>query len=81
MTKNRKIYKMAKVENMVKTVLSAFLLAALPCQAGAQIVVDDNDTDDEIDVIDEMGNREEIDFPEAMSYNMDSLMNLYVSKT
>ena len=38
-------------------------------------------TDDEISVTDEEGNEEIIDFPEAMTYDLDSLMNLYMSKT
>ena len=56
-------------------------MAMLPLTGNAQIVVDENDDDDEIDVVDEMGNKEEIDFPEAMTYNMDSLMSQYMSKT
>ena len=56
-------------------------LAVLPLNGSAQIVVDDNDDDDEIEVVDEMGNKEEIDFPEAMTYDMDSLMSQYMSKT
>jgi membrane-bound lytic murein transglycosylase D len=49
----------------------------------AQIEFDDgdNDTDDEIIVIDESGNEEEIDFPEAMGAYLDSLMTLYMSRT
>jgi len=58
------------------------LLALLPLTALGQIeVVDANDDDDEIDVIDDRGNREEIDFPEAMSYQLDSLMGQYMTKT
>ena len=56
-------------------------LAVLPLNGSAQIVVDDDDDDDEIEVVDEMGNKEEIDFPEAMTYDMDSLMSQYMSKT
>jgi len=36
--------------------------------------------DDEITVTDSKGNEEEIEFPEAMTYDLDSLLNLYVSK-
>jgi membrane-bound lytic murein transglycosylase D len=36
--------------------------------------------EDEITVTDEQGNEEEIDFPEAMTYDLDSLLNLYSSK-
>ena len=48
---------------------------------------DDEETDavalgeDEISVTDSEGNEEVIEFPEAMSYDLDSLMNLYMSKT
>ena len=36
--------------------------------------------EDEISVVDKQGNTEFIDFPEAMTYNLDSLMSLYMSK-
>jgi membrane-bound lytic murein transglycosylase D len=56
----------------------------------AQTVIEDDDeeeeedievTEDEVTIIDEEGNEEVIDFPEAMTYDLDSLMNLYMSKT
>ncbi len=37
-------------------------------------------TEDEISVTDKAGNEEIIDFPEAMTYDLDSLLNLYMSK-
>lgn len=37
--------------------------------------------DDEITVTDNEGNEEVIDFPEAMTYDLDSLMSFYMSKT
>jgi membrane-bound lytic murein transglycosylase D len=37
--------------------------------------------EDEISVVDKQGNTEFIDFPEAMTYDLDSLMSLYMSKT
>ncbi|MBQ8487069.1 MAG: transglycosylase SLT domain-containing protein [Prevotella sp.] len=37
-------------------------------------------TEDEVTVTDQEGNEEVIDFPEAMTYDLDSLMNLYLSK-
>lgn len=37
--------------------------------------------EDEISVTDEDGNEEVIEFPEAMTYDLDSLLNLYMSKT
>lgn len=36
---------------------------------------------DEFTVTDQEGNEEVIDFPEAMTYDLDSLMNLYMAKT
>ena len=59
----------------------------------AQTILDDPDDDeeeidtlfvpieDEISVIDKQGNPELIEFPEAMTYDLDSLLNLYMSKT
>ncbi len=71
-----------KTTCVVRRLFPFCLLAFLPLAAYGQIeVVDDNDEDDEIDVVDAQGNREEIDFPEAMSYNLDSLMGQYMSKT
>ena len=42
---------------------------------------DDTDDEDEIIVTDNKGNEEVIEFPEAMTYDLDSLLNLYMSKT
>lgn len=42
---------------------------------------DDFGTDDEITVTDNKGIKEVVAFPEAMNYDLDSLMNLYMSKT
>ena len=49
----------------------------------AQIEVDDDEVvdDDEIVVTDQRGHEEIIEFPEAMTYDLDSLLNLYMSKT
>lgn len=58
--------------------LSALFLA-IPTQLSAQ----DEDgyvDDDEITVTDNDGNEEIIEFPEAMTYDLDSLMNLYMSR-
>ena len=67
---------------MKKTLtISALVLSAI-CPIHAQIeVVDTNANDDEIEVIDDNGQQEEIEFPESMTFNLDSLMNLYMSKT
>ena len=37
--------------------------------------------EDEIAVTDKEGNEELIEFPEAMTYDLDSLLNLYMSRT
>ena len=61
-------------------ILTAALLA-FTCTMQAQDVIDDTNEEDEITVTDQDGNEEVIDFPEAMTYDLDSLMNLYMSKT
>ena len=38
-------------------------------------------SEDEFAVTDQEGNEEVIEFPEAMTYDLDSLLNLYMSKT
>ena len=52
------------------------MMTGLNCSMKAQ-----TDDEDEITVTDNDGNEEVIEFPEAMSYNLDSLMNLYLSRT
>lgn len=62
----------------------AILLLAMMTLAGNGVAMaqnDDYDEDDEITVTDDEGNEEIIEFPEAMTYDLDSLMNLYMSKT
>lgn len=66
-------------------ILTAMLLA-FTCTVQAQDIIDgdvENEeiTEDEITVTDQNGNEEIIDFPEAMTYDLDSLMNLYMAKT
>jgi membrane-bound lytic murein transglycosylase D len=72
----------------VKWFLPLCLFIFLPFNALAQINEDDDDeeevvatSDDEIIVMDQEGNEEVIEFPEAMTYDLDSLLNLYTSKT
>lgn len=69
--------------------LIAFLLSAT-CNLYAQDVIDGDEEDeeevevapeDEVTVTDQEGNEEVIDFPEAMTFDLDSLMSLYMSKT
>ena len=73
-------------------ILAAMLFAGA---MQAQVEIDETDLDseneeeeltnvpeqDEIAVTDKEGNEEFVDFPEAMTYNLDSLMSLYMSKT
>jgi len=49
----------------------------------AQVNTEDDETndEDEITVTDQAGREEVIEFPEAMTYDLDSLLNLYMSKT
>lgn len=48
---------------------------------GAVMAQNDVGDEDEIKVTDQKGNEDVIEFPEAMTYDLDSLMNLYMSKT
>ena len=76
------------VSSVVRRVLPFCLFTLLPLTMQAQIEVDDVDDEetvetpieDEVFVSDGEGHEEEIDFPEAMTYNLDSMLNLYTSK-
>ena len=61
------------------------LLIVFPTTVGwAQVNVGNDEfdvADDEIVVLDQEGREEIIEFPEAMTYDLDSLLNLYMSKT
>jgi membrane-bound lytic murein transglycosylase D len=61
----------------------AFLVSILMVVAGncAMQAQNDVDEEDEITVTDQKGHEEVIEFPEAMTYDLDSLLNLYMSKT
>ena len=63
--------------------LMAMLMAATTTWAQVEVTGEDDDvaTDDEIVVTDEEGNEEVIEFPEAMTYDLDSLLNVYMAKT
>ena len=65
---------------MNKILISAALLLASNIAIQAQIEEDFAD-EDEITVTDEQGKEEVIEFPEAMTFELDSLLNLYMSKT
>ena len=63
-----------------KTILILALLFTVTT-SWAQVNVEDDDNDeDEITVTDQSGNEEVIEFPEAMTYDLDSLLSLYMSK-
>ena len=69
------------MNNKILLMLLAFMTSL---NAWGQDVVDDEDVadeEDEIVVLDKTGNEEVIEFPEAMTYDLDSLLNLYMSKT
>lgn len=63
-----------------KTILILALLFTVTT-TWAQTDIDDNNDEDEITITDQSGNEEVIEFPEAMTYDLDSLLNLYMSKT
>ena len=64
----------------------ALLMASLASMGQVVTEVDAEDDDDideadELVVTDQSGNEEIIEFPEAMTYDLDSLLNLYMSQT
>ena len=65
---------------MTKFFISAALLFASNVAIQAQIEEDYEDDEDEITVTDDNGQEEVIEFPEAMTFELDSLLNLYMSK-
>ena len=65
---------------MKKFIISAALLLASNVAIQAQIEEDYEDDEDEITVTDDNGQEEVIEFPEAMTFELDSLLNLYMSK-
>ena len=67
---------------LVPRLFLLFIFCLLFSPVVAQTVDDDEvDPEDEITVTDNSGNEEVIEFPEAMTYDLDSLLNLYMSKT
>lgn len=76
-----KILKVSSViKGRVKSVLLINLFAFLPLTMMGQVVGEPQD-EDEITVTDDEGRPEVIEFPEAMTYDLDSLLNLYMAKT
>ena len=64
---------------MKKYIISVALLFASNMAIQAQIEEDYEDDEDEITVTDDNGQEEVIEFPEAMTFELDSLLNLYMS--
>ena len=66
----------------MKKYLLLCLLGVLPLTSWSQVVTNDEpDDEDEIIVTDQEGNEEVIEFPEAMTYDLDSLMSLYINSS
>ena len=69
---------------MNKKLLLIFCMLLSVTTMWSQVIENDNNEttdEDEITVIDREGNKEVIEFPEAMTYDLDSLLNLYMAKT
>ena len=65
---------------MKKILISAAMLLASNVAIQAQIEEDYEGDEDELTVTDDNGKEEVIEFPEAMTFELDSLLNLYMSK-
>ena len=58
------------------------MLLSAACSMQAQIEVKESETDnDELTIQNEEGDEEEVTFPEAMTYNLDSLLSEYMPQT
>ncbi len=62
-------------------IVLAMLMVTTPMLGQMNNNNNDEDDEDEIVVTDDKGREEVIEFPEAMTYDLDSLLNLYMSKT
>ena len=74
------------MSSIAKWLMLFCLLIFLPLSMSAQVIDEDEDDEepdeeDEITVLDQSGNEEVIEFPEAMTYDLDSLLNVYMAKT
>ena len=67
--------------NKKTLLILALLFTVTTTWAQVNEVSDETPDEDEITVTDQEGNEEVIEFPEAMTYDLDSLLNLYMSKT
>ncbi len=63
----------------ISTIIALMLTVSTTAQVNT--AEEDETTDDEITVTDQKGRQEVIEFPEAMTYDLDSLLNLYMAKT
>ena len=79
------------IKNNIKIFsLAALLFSSVPLAAPTVVNTNDDEEEevdslfvpieDEISVLDKAGNEELIEFPEAMTFNLDSLLSLYMSK-
>ncbi len=76
--------KKERKSKVAKWLLFFCMLICMPLSMSAQTndnTEEDPNKDDEITVLDQSGNEEVIEFPEAMTYDLDSLLNLYMAKT
>ena len=64
----------------ILSILLAMMFVTTGAWAQVETADDQVDEEDEIVVTDQSGNEEVIEFPEAMTYDLDSLLNLYMSK-
>ena len=73
------------VSSMARWLMFIGLLVFMPLSMSAQVIDDEEedepDDEDEITILDQSGNEEVIEFPEAMTYDLDSLLNLYMAQT
>ena len=67
--------------NKKTLLILALLFTVTTTWAQVNEVSDETPDEDEITVTDQEGNEEVIEFPEAMTYDLDSLLNLYMSQT
>jgi len=75
--------KYIQINKVVRRLLPCCLFVLMPLTLQAQEKVETGAVadDDEITVTDDNGREEVIEFPEAMTYDLDSLLNLYMAKT
>ena len=63
----------------ISTIIALMLTVSTTAQVNT--AEEDETIEDEITVTDQKGRQEVIEFPEAMTYDLDSLLNLYMAKT